>query len=98
MKLLVLLMWVGLCGCTWFHAKKPSALDAPELTITGAPAGSIVFIDGVQVGTANEAATHPQNLQVAPGTHILEVRTGDAVVYRENFDAIAGEKRVIAVL
>jgi hypothetical protein len=33
--------------CRWFHrAKAPP--DQPEIIVTGAPAGSIVFVDGVQ--------------------------------------------------
>ncbi len=98
MRLTVLLLLACLSGCSWFHAKKPLAPEPPELTVTGAPAGSILFIDGVQIPPAKEAGNRPQVLQVAPGTHTLEVRWGDAVVYRENFDALGGEKRVIAVL
>ena len=104
LRVSLLVMLICLSGCSWFHtnswfhAKKPLPPEPPELTITGAPAGSILFIDGVQTGQPNEAGARAQVLEVAPGTHILEVRTGNAAVYRENFDAVVGEKLVITVL
>jgi hypothetical protein len=103
LKKSILIVLVCLSGCSWFHtgwfhAKKPAAPETPQLIVTGAPAGSVLFVDGVQVRQATEAGGHAQVLEVATGTHTLEVRKGDAVTYRENFDVEAGEKRVITVL
>lgn len=103
MKTSLLVILLCLSGCSWFHtgwlhAKKTAAPEPPQLIVTGAPAGSVLFVDGVQVRQASEAGGHAQVLEVAAGTHILEVRKGDAVTYRENFDVEAGEKRVITVL
>jgi hypothetical protein len=91
-------MLVCLSGCSWFHTKKPLPPEPTELVVTGAPSSSILFIDGVQIREVNEAGNRPQVLQVAPGTHTLEVKTGDKVAYRENLDIDVGEKRVITVL
>jgi RNA-splicing ligase RtcB len=66
--------------------------------VTGAPAGSIVFVDGVQNGQMAESNGKPQVLGVASGEHIVEVRTGDTVVYREQTFVGPGEKRVVKVL
>jgi hypothetical protein len=93
--LIILLLCVS--GCSWFH-RKPHAPDPTELIVTGAPVGSMVFVDGVQAGQAKEVANRPQEIEVAPGTHILEVRMGDTVAYRENTYVTPGEKRVISVL
>jgi plastocyanin len=60
--------------------------------------GSLVFVDGVQAGQAKEAAKQPQEVEVAPGTHVVEVRVGDTVAYRENTYVTQGEKHVISVL
>ena len=97
MKAFLLIVLVCVSGCSWFHRKPP--LPAPtELIVTGAPVGSIVFVDGVQSGQAKEVLNQPQKLQVAPGTHTIEVRMGDTVAYRENTYVAPGDKRVIAVL
>jgi hypothetical protein len=93
--LVILLLCVS--GCSWFH-RKPHAPDPTELIVTGAPVGSTVFVDGVQAGQAKEVANRPQEVEVTPGAHILEVRMGDTVAYRENTYVTPGEKRVITVL
>jgi hypothetical protein len=67
------------------------------LVVTGAPAGALLFVDGVAAGQEVEAK-RPQILDVTPGTHIVEVRVGDTVAYRENTYVAAGEKRLVQVL
>lgn len=69
-----------------------------ELLVNGAPTGSIVFIDGVQSGQAGGPGKRSQILEVSPGSHMLEVRVGDTVAYRESTYVEAGKKRVITVL
>lgn len=98
MKLSVIVFAVLLSGCSWFHGRKPVAPPPAEFIVTGAPVGSLLFVDGVQAGEAKEAGHQSQVVQVAPGTHILEVKVGDAVVYREDSDIDVGKKRVITVL
>lgn len=93
--LIILLLCVS--GCSWFH-RKPHLPDPTELVVVGAPVGSLLFVDGVQAGQAKEIANQPQEVEVAPGTHVLEVRVGDTVAYRENTYVTAGEKHVISVL
>lgn len=87
-----------LSGCSWFHAKKPLAPEPPQLIVNGAPAASLLFIDGSQAGRANDTGDRPQVLKVTPGSHTLEVRLGEKVVYRESLDIEADEKRMITVL
>lgn len=97
MKAFLLIVLACLSGCSWFHAKS-HAPEPSEIIVTGAPAGSVVFVDGVQAGQTAEANNRPQVLDVAPGTHTLEVRIGDTVAYREDTYVVQGEKRVVTVL
>lgn len=97
MKNFVFLALACLSACSWFHrAKAPP--DPPELIVTGAPAGSIVFVDGVQNGQIAESNGKPQVLNVTSGEHVVEIRTGNSVVYREQTFVGTGEKRVVKVL
>jgi hypothetical protein len=96
LKASVCIVVACLSGCSWFH-HKPKAPDPTELIVTGAPAGSVLFVDGIQTGQPSEA-NRPQVLDVSPGTHILEVKTGDTVAYRENTYVAQGDKRVVTVL
>jgi hypothetical protein len=97
-KISLLAMLALLSGCAWFHGAKPSGPKPPELIVTGVPAGAWVLVDGVQSGDAQEAPNRTRVLSVAPGTHTVEVKTGDRIVYRESTDVAAGDRRVITVL
>jgi hypothetical protein len=97
LKAFLIILLLGISGCSWFH-RKPHAPDPTELVVVGAPVGSLVFVDGVQAGQPKEAAKQPQEVQVTPGTHVVEVRVGDTVAYRENTYVTPGEKHVISVL
>jgi hypothetical protein len=72
--------------------------DPTEIIVTGAPVGSLVFIDGLQSGQATATNDHPRILNVAAGAHKVEIHMGDAVVYREDTYVELGERRVVIVL
>jgi hypothetical protein len=72
--------------------------DPTEIIVTGAPVGSLVFVDGLQTGQPTASNDHPRILIVAAGTHKVEIHMGDAIVYREETYVALGEHRVIIVL
>jgi len=97
LKTFLLLILLGLSGCNWFHRAKPVP-DSPQLIVTGAPAGSEVFVDDVKKGQTAEVNGKPQVLTVAAGTHVVEIRSGSTVIYREQTYVGGSEKRLIKVL
>jgi hypothetical protein len=97
LKALLIILLLCVSGCSWFH-RKPHAPDPSEFIVIGAPVGSQVFVDGAQAGQPKEVAKQPQAVEVTPGTHVVEVRMGDTVAYRENAYVTPGEKHVISVL
>jgi hypothetical protein len=72
--------------------------DPTQLIVTGAPVGSVVFVDGLQTGQETALNDHPQVLRVAAGAHKVEIHVGDTVVYREDTYVGVGEKRTVRVL
>ena len=72
--------------------------DPPEIIVTGAPVGSIVFVDGLQTGQASARNDQTQVLNVAAGAHKVEIHVGDSVVYREDTYVGPGEHRLVRVL
>jgi PEGA domain len=99
LKILILfLASVCVAACSWFHPRPKPPPEPPELIVTGAPTGSTVFVDNVQVGQAAAANDKPQVLTVAPGDHTVEVRADGAVLYREQTYVGVAEKRVVRVL
>jgi hypothetical protein len=97
-KLFIMMTLVCISGCSWFQARKSPAPNPPELIVTGAPTGSVLFIDGVQAGAPTESNKRTHDLVVTAGTHTVEVRMGNNTVYRENAYVEPGHKRVIMVL
>jgi hypothetical protein len=72
--------------------------DPTQIVVTGAPAGALVFMDGVQVGQAVLLNEHAQVVRVMPGAHTVEIHVRDRVVYREELDVRRSERRVVTVL
>ena len=72
--------------------------DPTQIIVTGAPMGSLVFVDGLQSAPSTATNDHPQILNVAAGDHKVEIHLGDAVVYREDTYVSLGERRVVLVL
>jgi hypothetical protein len=87
-----------LSACSWFGSRKAHVPDPTEIIVTGAPVGSIVFVDGAQAGQPNARNDHPQVLQVTAGAHKVEIHVGDKVVYREDTYVGASEHRTVRVL
>ncbi len=57
-----------------------------------------MFVDGVQTGQAAALNDHPQVLDVAAGTHKVEIHVGDRIVYREDAYVRLGERYTVRVL
>lgn len=97
MKTFIILAVTMLSACSWFHSKA-RVPDPSQFIVTGAPKGSIVFVDEVQLGQAAESNVKPQLVDTTPGQHKVEIRFGDTVIYREDVYIKSGERRVVTVL
>ncbi len=98
MKAFLLMTLAGLSACSWFGSRKTQSPDPTEIIVTGAPAGSIVLVDGVQAGEAMAANDRPQVVNVPAGAHKVEIQVGDKVVYREETYVGPSEHRMVRVL
>jgi hypothetical protein len=98
MRVVVLVTLACLSACSSFASRKMQLPDPTEMIVTGAPVGSIVFVDGLQAGQAMALNDHPQVLDVAAGAHKVEIHMGDRVVYREDTYVGLGEHRMVRVL
>jgi len=87
-----------LSACSWFGSRKHELPDPTEIIVTGAPAGSLIFVDGLQTGQPTAVGDHPQILNVAAGAHKVEIHMDDKVVYREETYVGLSEHRVVTVL
>jgi hypothetical protein len=95
----VLITLALLSACSWFGwHKKSQAPDPSEIIVTGAPVGSLVFVDGVQSGQAASHGDQSEILDVAAGDHKVEIHVDGRTVYREDTYVGPGEHRVVMVL
>jgi hypothetical protein len=97
LRVTVLIIVSLLSACSWLGGRRAAPPDAPEILLTGAPRGSLVFVDGVQVAAASQK-DESLVVRVAPGAHTVEIHADDKVVYREETYAGPGERRVVTVL
>ena len=97
MRVFLLVTLAFLSACSWFH-RKPQVPNPTEIIVTGAPAGSVVFVDGAQAAQALAVNDHPQIVNVTAGAHKVEIHVGDSVVYREDTYVGPGEHRLVRVL
>jgi hypothetical protein len=97
LKSISLILLVCVSACSWFGSRRHAAPAPAEITVTGAPAGSIILIDGKSMGDA-VVNDYSQVIEVAPGSHEVEIRVGDRIVYREDTDVAVSEHRVVSVL
>ena len=95
LTLAVLVVLLSACALPQTTVKTGSA--PPTLIVKGAPAGSILFVDGLAMGNAAQFDGNPKTLAVLEGTHQVEVRLGGTVVYREKAFASSGESHTVTV-
>jgi hypothetical protein len=98
LRVFVLVVLACLSACSWFSSRRTHAPDPTEIVVTGAPAGSVVFIDGLQAAPATALNDRPQILNVTAGAHKVEIHRGDSVVYREDTYVDLGQRSVVRVL
>jgi hypothetical protein len=69
---------VVLVGC--YPVKQVNTIDdRPGIYVVDAPAGAILYIDGIEMGRAAKFDGNPTVLLVEPGTHRLKI-VNDGVV------------------
>jgi hypothetical protein len=95
-SLAVLVAIAALIGCMPQTIVR-SGMSSPTLMVTGAPSGSVLFVDGLDMGSAPQYDGNPKVLAVLEGTHQVEVRLGTNVVYREKAFVSSGQSHNVAV-
>jgi len=92
----ILLICFFLFNCSLPITKVETGDSRPVLAIKGAPGSSILYIDGLMVGNANDYDGSPHVLIIEPGTHKVEIRTGnDNSIYNKKIFVESGLKTII---
>src|SRR5512139_4302901 len=94
---LVLFLLLSAAACAMPSTVVQTPETRPSLAIEGAPAGAILFLDGVQVGEANRYDGQPDVLRVEPGTHTVTIRGADGSDLLEQKIFVESELKTIKV-
>ncbi len=84
-------------GCNTYPITNVSTVDSrPTLTFTGASEGSILSVDGINMGPVSQYNGNPRVLRVEPGTHIIIVMLNNKIVFQQNV-FVESENKVISI-
>lgn len=94
--LMIMIVVAALTGCMPQTTVR-TGMSPPTLMVSGAPSGSVLVVDGLDMGSAAQYDGNPKVLAVLEGTHQVEVRLGSNVVYREKAFVSGGQSHTVAV-
>ena len=75
-KLLCLILFIFLwtAGCISMPETRVETTDTrPQIVIKGAPQNSVLLVDGLKMGRANDFNGNPHVLRIEPGTHVISI-------------------------
>lgn len=90
-KIIVLFLALALTACALPTTQVNAGTARPTLTVLGAPAGAVLFIDGLQIGAAANYNGKPNTLLIEEGVHRVELRQGATVLMARQILASGGE-------
>ncbi|MNR90374.1 hypothetical protein D3C72_213580 [compost metagenome] len=92
---LVLALMLSACALPETAVKTGSL--RPTLIVKGAPVGSILVVDGLVMGQAEQFNGAPNELILEEGLHQVEIKQGSVTVHAEKTVISNGESRTVNV-
>lgn len=86
-----------LSACALPETAVKTGSPRPTLIVKGAPADSILVVDGLVMGQAAQFNGAPNELIVEEGLHQVEIKQGNVTVHAEKAVISNGESRTINV-
>jgi uncharacterized lipoprotein YajG len=68
--------------------------ERPSLSLSGAPAEAVLFVDGLDMGPAKAYDGRPQVLRLEPGTHLIEVKSAGVTIFKQTVFIESGLKEI----
>lgn len=85
-KILVFVLLVitaSLCSCAMPSTSVRTVDDRPTLAFKNAPANAVLFVDGLNMGPANQFDGDPKTLVVESGTHNVRVTVNQEIIFEQ---------------
>lgn len=90
-KIISLAFVISLVGCALPTTQVTTGASRPTLTVLGAPASAVLYVDGLSVGGAAQYNGSAQALLIEEGVHQVELRQGILVLMSQKIFASNGE-------
>jgi len=81
--LVLLAVTCALCSCSMPNTSVRTVDDRPTLAFKGAPENAVLFVDGLNMGAANQYNADPKILAIEPGTHLIRVIVNQDVIFEQ---------------
>lgn len=96
---LIILSAALLQGCSYPDAAKIEQKDnRPAIGVSGAPKGSMLYVDGLKMGLATQWDGEKNVLLIESGTHLIEVKSTTGVVLHSETVFLSGTTTKIFTL
>lgn len=93
----IVLLALVLAGCSYPQTRVETVDTRPTIAVANAPSGSLLAVNGVVIGPAQDFDGKPKTLRLTKGMHRIEIRSNEIVVYRETVFLANDTHRTIMV-
>ena len=97
MRKLALVAALALAACAGPTTTVRTVDTRPAIAVAGAPAGTLLLVDGVAAGEAAAYDGNPNVLRLEPGTHLVEIRDREGRVLYSQRVFLESELKTIQV-
>ena len=80
---LVIIALAALAGCSYPSSRTEISDERPSIALSGALKGSVVFVDGLEMGPATKFDGRNNVLMLEPGNHVIRILLGNDVLLTE---------------
>ncbi len=93
----VIALTLALSACALPETTVKTGSPRPQLAIKGAPADTVLIVDGLSMGPAPQYDGNPKVLVVEEGMHQVEIQRSGKTIHAEKAFVSNGETRTITV-
>jgi hypothetical protein len=97
MRKLALAATLAIAACVGPTTVVKTVDTRPALAISGAPSGTVLYVDGAAIGDPADYDGRPNILRVEPGTHQVEVRNRAGAVLFSQRVFVESELKTVQV-
>jgi len=94
-KLFLVAATMVLVGCQEPHSNVIIPTTHPRILVANAPSGAVLYLDSKALGEAKRFNGDPEVLEVEVGTHLVEIRQNDKVIFSEKIYFGSSELRTL---